>query len=63
MPPGKGVKKAGNADKRRGTTKIIAEASVEELRPTEEARQELQRLLAWEERSEKRDWVVGRPFK
>ena len=40
----------------------IIGASEEELRPTEEARQELQRLLTWEKRSEKRDWVVGQPF-
>ncbi len=55
---GDGKRRAG----RKGAVpKIIAEPSDEELRPSEEERQEVEHLLGWEKRSKERDWVVGRP--
>lgn len=47
----------------RGRAVRVTGPSLKDLRPTDESRQELQRLLNWEKRSEQRDWVVGRPFK
>ena len=56
-------KRTRKEEKRRVALVIVAEPSPDELRPSEEAKEELQRLLTWENRSKKRDWVVGRPFK
>lgn len=62
MCPEEGAKSRGRRDNRDKNLVILAEPSQEELRPSEEARKEMQRLLNWEKRSEKRDWIVGRPF-
>lgn len=42
---------------------IIAQPSADDLRPSEEAREEQRALLRWEKRSKDSDWVVGRPFR
>jgi hypothetical protein len=49
--------------KNEGMGKIIAQPSADDLRPTEEAREEQRILLRWEKRSKDSDWVVGRPFR
>jgi hypothetical protein len=43
--------------------RIIAQPSADDLRPSEEAREEQRILLRWEKRSKENDWDVGRPFK
>jgi len=63
MSPKKSDRSNGGGMNKSQATRVITEPSARELRPTAEAREELQRLLSWEKRSEKRDWVVGRPFK
>lgn len=62
MCPEEGAQSRGRRDNRAKHLVIISEPSQEELRPSEEARKEMQRLISWEKRSEKRDWIVGRPF-
>jgi hypothetical protein len=47
--------------KKKAAPRIIAAPSEEDLRPSDEAKEEIQRLLDWEERSKQRDWVVGHP--
>ncbi|MHC4595698.1 MAG: hypothetical protein ACYS19_12240 [Planctomycetota bacterium] len=42
---------------------IIAQPSADDLRPSEEAREEQRTLLRWEKRSKDSDWVVGHPFR
>lgn len=43
--------------------RITAQPSADDLRPSEEAREEQRTLLRWEERSKDSDWVVGHPFR
>lgn len=42
---------------------IVSEPSESDLRPSEEAKEEIRHLIEWEEESKQRDWVVGRPCK
>jgi len=41
---------------------IVSQPSAEDLRPTEEQREEQRILLRWEKRAGETDWVVGRPY-
>ena len=43
------------------TFEIVSSPSEDELRPDVRAKQEIAKLLSWESRSRKVDWVVGQP--
>ena len=56
-----GAKGGRRKEEKSAVLTITSEPSEADLRPSEEARDEIEQLLDWERESKQRDWVVGRP--